>query len=108
MLEKSREKIINNIKEIKGCTKSKDKKILSQALKNQELELLIKVKNANGVRSTRTFTMIYLREYVNNKLMKLIETKLFNKPSKEKILKSEASTVTEELKLSIIAENDLS
>ncbi len=62
VVEKSREKIINNIKEIKGWTKSKDKNILSQALKKHELEVFIKVKNANGVRSVITFNIIYLRE----------------------------------------------
>ena len=108
MLEKSREKIISNINEIKGWTKSNDKNILSHALKNHELEVFIKVKNANGVRSTRTFTIMYLREYVKSKLIKLIETKLFNKPLNEKTLKSVESIVIVELKLSIIAEKEMS
>ena len=107
-LAKSKANIINKTIEIKGCTNSKDINILNQDLKNQELELLINVSKAKGVRSTRTFTMIYLNEYVKSKLIKLIETKLFNNPLKEKILKSVESTVTVELKLSIIAEKEMS
>ena len=70
--------------------------------------MLIKVKNANGVRSTRTFTIMYLSEYVKSKFIKVIEKKLFNKPLNEKILKSVESTVIVELKLSIIAEKEMS
>lgn len=61
-LVKSRAKIINKIIEIKGWINNRDKKILNQDLKNQELEEFIKVSIAKGVRSMRTFIIIYLSE----------------------------------------------
>ena len=99
---KSKANIINKTIEIKGCTNSKDINILNQDLKNQELELLINVSKAKGVRSTRTFTIIYRREYEKSKLIKLAEIKLLNNPSKEKTLRVVESIVIVEFKFSIV------
>ena len=61
-LEKSSVKKINKIIEISGWRKSKDRNIFSQALKNQDVEELIRLSIANGVTSINTLTIIYLRE----------------------------------------------
>lgn len=91
--EKSTEKIINKIKETKDCNNKSDNKDLNHDLKNQEVEELIRVMNAKGVISTNTLRMIYLKEYVNNKLIKLIEIKPLSKPSSEKTFKLESCVV---------------
>ena len=85
-LLKSKVKNINKIIDINGWINNKDRKILSQALKNQEVEEFIKVSKANGVININTFTIMYLREYDSIKLIKLTEQRLFKRPSKEKIL----------------------
>ena len=88
ILSSKEEKIINNIIATKDCWNNKDKTVLSQVLKNQEVDSFIKLNIANGVIKINTFTIIYLKEYEKIKLNKLIEIKLFINPSKEKILNS--------------------
>ena len=78
------EKIINNIIDINGWIKSKDKNTFNQDLKNQELELFISDKKANGINKIVTFIIIYLKEYVNSKFIKLKEIILLKIPSNEK------------------------
>lgn len=99
-LLKSNVKNINKIIEIKGWSISKEIKILNHALKNQEVEELIKVRIAKGVININTLTIIYLNEYESIKFIKLIEHKLFKIPSREKTLREE-STVMYEFKCSI-------
>ena len=106
-LVKSKANIINKTIEIKGWTNNKDINILNQDLKNQELELLISVSKAKGVRSARTFTIIYRREYEKSKLIKLAEIKLLNNPSKEKTLRVVESIVIVEFKFSIKLEKQI-
>ena len=96
-----------SIKEINGWIKSNDKNILSHALKNHEVELFISVKKANGVSSISTFTIIYLKAYENNKLIKLADTKLRIIPSKENTLKLVESIVIIEFRFSTRDENDI-
>ena len=86
--EKLNEKIINNIIATNDCWNNKDRTVLSQVLKNQEVDSFIKLNIAKGVIKINTFTIIYLKEYEKIKLNKLIEIKLFINPSKEKILNS--------------------
>ena len=105
---KSSANTINKVIEINGCIKSNDKNIFSHALKNHAVELFISVRSANGMINIRTFTIINLREYVNNKFMKLIEIKLCSIPSKENTFKLELSTVTTEFKLDIREEKEIS
>ena len=105
---KSSANTINKMIEINGCIKSNDKNIFSHALKNQELELFINVRKANGVSNIKTFTITYLKAYVNNKLIKLIDVKLFIKPSKEKTLRLVESVVIIEFRFSISAEKEIS
>ena len=105
---KSNAKTINKVRDINGCIKSSDKNILNQDLKNHAVELFINVKNANGISKIRTFTIINLREYVNNKFMKLIEIRLCNNPSKENTFKFVLSTVTTEFKFDIREEKEIS
>ena len=57
-LLKSRANTINKTMDINGWIKSKDRNIFSQALKNHELDVLIRVSKAKGVRSINTFTMM--------------------------------------------------
>ena len=92
--EKSIEKVINNIKATKDCRSNKERRALNQDLKNQDVEVLIKVKIAKGVIRIKTFKIMYLKEYVNNRFNKLIEIKLFNNPSNEKTFKLLISVVT--------------
>ena len=56
------EKMINNIKLIKDCIISKDINDLIHVLKNQAVELFIKLKIANGEISIKTLTRTYLRD----------------------------------------------
>lgn len=105
---KSSANTINKVIEINGCIKSNDKNIFSHALKNHAVELFISVRSANGMINIRTFTIINLREYVNNKFMKLIEIKLCSIPSKENTFKLVLSTVTTEFKLDIREEKEIS
>ena len=94
--------------EINGCTKSRDKNILSQDLKNHEPEVVISVIKANGVRRTKTPIIMYLREYENKRLIKHTDIKLFNKPSKENTFIVDASEVITEFKLLIKEEKLIS
>ena len=103
---KSSANTINKVIEINGCIKSNDKNIFSHALKNHAVELFISVRSANGMINIRTFTIINLREYVNNKFMKLIEIKLCSIPSKENTFKLVLSTVTTEFKFDIREEKE--
>lgn len=48
------ENVTSNIMEINDCNNSKDNNDLYQDLKNQDVELFIKVINANGDIRTRT------------------------------------------------------
>ena len=105
---KSSANTINKVIEINGCIKSNDKNIFSHALKNHAVELFISVRSANGMINIRTFTIINLREYVNNKFMKLIEIKLCSIPSKENMFKLVLSTVTTEFKFDIREEKEIS
>lgn len=60
--EKSSAKTISSIREINGWINSNDKKTLSHALKNHELELFIKVRKAKGISKISTFIIIYRKE----------------------------------------------
>ena len=92
--EKFVENITSNIKETKHCKSNKESTALNQDLKNQDVEELINVSIANGVIKIKTFNITYLNEYVKSKFSKLMEIKLFSKPSSEKTFKLELSTVT--------------
>ena len=80
-----KEKIINKIIEINDCNKSKDKRVLSQILKNQEVELFNKVRSAKGANKTNTLTIIYLKEYEKIRFNKDKLRVPFIKPSIENI-----------------------
>ena len=84
--EKSIEKVISKIRETKDCNNKRDRVALNQALKNQFVLELIKVRIANGVIKIKTFRSTYLKEYVKSKLIKFIVIKLLRTPSKEKTL----------------------
>ena len=55
----------------------------------------------------KTLTIIYLKEQEKTKLKRLTEIKLFNNPSKEKILKLDGLIVTIEFILVINCEKDI-
>lgn len=61
-LLKSKANTINNIMDINGWINKRDKNILSHALKNHEVELLINVNNAKGVSNSNTFIIIKRNE----------------------------------------------
>lgn len=106
--EKSSAKTISSIIEINGWMKSSDKNTLSQALKNHELELFIRVRKAKGISNSSTFIIIYLKEYVNNRLTKLKDIMLLKIPSKENTLILAESIVITEFKPSTNAEKEIS
>lgn len=106
--EKSREEAIKRTIEIKGWINRRDKNIFSQALKNHEVEAFIKVRNANGISNIKTFIIIYLKEYVNNRLTKLKDIILLKIPSKENRLILAESIVITEFKPSTNAEKEIS
>ena len=84
-------KLDYKIIETSDWSNSKDKIALNQDLKNQLDDELINVIKANGVINIKTFNIIYLNEYVNNKFSKFIVIKLFRIPSIENIFKFELS-----------------
>ena len=106
--EKSSAKTISNIIEINGWMKSSDKNTLSQALKNHELELFIRVRKAKGISNSSTFIIIYLKEYVNKRLTKLTDIILFKIPSKENTFMLAESMDMTEFKFSIKVEKEIS
>ena len=61
-LLKSRANTISKTIDIKDWINNKDRNIFIQDLKNQDVELFIKVKKAKGVTRINTFTIIYLNE----------------------------------------------
>ena len=89
--QKSKENVIKRIKETKLCKSINERIALNQDLKNQLDDELINVIKANGVINIKTFNIIYLNEYVNNKFSKFIVIKLFRIPSIENIFKFELS-----------------
>ena len=101
------EKIINNIIDINGWIKSKDKNTFNQDLKNQELELFISDKKANGINKIVTFIIIYLKEYVNSKFIKLKEIILLKIPSNEKTFIEEEFIVITLFKFSTNEEKEI-
>ena len=95
-------------KQLPETLNSNERNILSQALKNHDVELFIKVRKANGVKNINTFSIIYLNEYEKSKLIKLKDTRPLINPSKEKTLKAEFSTVIIEFKFWIKLEKEIS
>lgn len=85
---KSIEKIINSIKATNDWSKSKDNRDLNHDLKNQAVEELINVINANGLIKINTFNITYLKEYVNIRFRRFMEIKLLRSPSNENTFKS--------------------
>ena len=77
----------NKIMATNICTNSKDRKLLTQLLKNPEVFLFNRQMNANGEKSTRTLTIMYLIAKVMIKLIEEIESIPDKIPSMEKILK---------------------
>ena len=100
-LEKSIENRISNIIDTKICKASKEKKILNQDLKNQDVEFRLKDRNAKGAIKTNTFIIIYRKEYEKTKLNNESVKIAFNRPSKENILIEDVSIDKEELILKI-------
>ena len=99
--------MINKIIDINGWIKSKDKNTFNQDLKNQELELFINDKKANGINKIVTFIIIYLKEYVNNKFIKLKEIMLLKIPSNEKTFMEEEFIVITLFKFSTNEEKEI-
>ncbi len=58
----SKEKKIKKMIAIKDCKESNEKKFLNHILKNQDVEMLVKERNAKGDSKIKTFIKIYLKE----------------------------------------------
>ena len=85
--EKSIEKVIRSIRDTNDCKSNKERVALNHDLKNQLVDELINVRIEKGVIKIKTFKIIYLNDYMNNKLIKLIVIKLFKMPSRENTFK---------------------
>lgn len=77
----------SKIREIKIWTKSRERKLFIQILKNHSEELVIRLKKANGLMRTKVRTMTYLSEYVKIKFIRPKEMKDLMNPSKEMSVK---------------------
>lgn len=80
------ENVNNKIKDTKDWSNRSESVALNHDLKNQDVLVLISVKIAKGVININTFKITYRSEYVNNRFIRLIVTKLFKIPSRENIL----------------------
>lgn len=83
---KSIENVINSTSATNDWSSKSDKIDLNHALKNQLVEVLIKVIIAKGVIRIKTFKTMYRSEYVNSREIRLIVIKLFKIPSIENTL----------------------
>ena len=81
---------------------------MNQALKNQEVEFKDNDKMAKGVSKTKTFNIIYRREYEKTKPSKETDNVDFINPSIEKIFRELFSTPIVELILFIREEKQIS
>ena len=87
---------------------NRERKVLTQALKIQLNLSTDKQRIAKGLIKTKTFTMTYLKEYDNARLIKPIEINDFIIPSNENKLNDVVSKKVEEFKLWINAEKQIS
>lgn len=90
---KSKEKVINKIKEINNWTNNNEQKVRIHIWKNQVVFSEANDKKANGAINKKTLTIIYLNEYDKIKLNRLKEIKHFSNPSIENKLKFSESIV---------------
>lgn len=111
--DKSIEKESNKIRAVKICTKRREIKFFSHTRKNHSDEFVIKLKNAKGEMSTKTWIIIYLKELLNTKFIKPKDVNDFTIPSKENRLNSPdidnvlfmSSIKSEKLKLDLNSES---
>lgn len=92
VFEKSTEKINSKIIDTMIWTNKREKRFLSQVLKNQAVFERINDKKAKGVIKTKTFTKIYLKEYVNTRFNKEKDKIPLINPSMVNIFKEDVST----------------
>ena len=91
---KSKENNINKTKDTITCINSKENKLRSHDLKNHEVESKLSDRNAKGASKTKTFIIIYLKEYEKTKFSKDKLNVLFINPSIEKIFREDVSIET--------------
>ena len=89
--EKSTENISSKIIETIIWINKRENKFLSHALKNQFVLERIRDRKAKGVIKTKTFTKIYLKEYVNTRFSKERDKTPLIKPSIVKIFREDIS-----------------
>ena len=92
VFEKSTEKINSKIIDTMIWTNKREKRFLSQVLKNQAVFERINDKKVKGVIKTKTFTKIYLKEYVNTRFNKEKDKIPLINPSMVNIFKEDVST----------------